>query len=232
MVSIILPTYNESENITDMINGLYRHVDRPLEVIVVDDDSPDGTWKIVQEMENPGIKVVRRTDTRGLATAIKRGLKEAQGDIVGWMDADMCMPPSVLPGMLASLEEFDIAIGSRYAPGGKDARGFFRVLTSRVINSFAILLLGADVKDYDSGFIVLKKKVLDKVAFPSAGYGDYFIELIYKSKKAGFRIKEVPYTFTDREKGESKTAPNILEFFRLGTGYLLRILRLRFSAGK
>ena len=230
MVSIILPTYNESENITDLVNALYASVEQPLEVVVVDDDSPDLTWKIAEETGNPGIRVIRRQGVRGLATAIEAGIKESRGDVVGWMDADMCMPPELLPAMLESLGDHDIAIGSRYARGGRDARGFFRVATSRVINTFAALLLGFDVKDYDSGFIVMKKSVFDKVPFPSSGYGDYFIELIYRCKKAGFRIKELPYVFTDREKGESKTSPHLLEFFRLGSGYIMRIIRLRFSA--
>ena len=229
MVSIILPTYNESENITDLVNALYASVKDPLEVVVVDDDSPDMTWKIAEEMGNPGVRVVRRQGVRGLATAIEAGIKESRGDVVGWMDADMCMPPALLPAMLESLGGHDIAIGSRYARGGRDARGFFRVATSRVINTFAALLLGPDVKDYDSGFIVMKKNVFNKVPFPSSGYGDYFIELIYRCKKAGFRIKELPYVFTDREKGESKTAPHLLEFFKLGWGYIARIIRLRIS---
>lgn len=230
MVSIILPTYNEKENIVELIEGLYRYIPPPLEVIVVDDDSPDGTWRIAGQIKNPGIKVIRRTDTRGLATAIARGLKEAGGEIVGWMDADMSMPPPVLPEMLSSLEENDIAIGSRYVKGGRDARGFFRVTTSRIINIFAAVLLGGGVKDYDSGFIVMKKKIFEEVEFPSSGYGDYFIELIYKCRKAGFSVREVPYTFREREKGESKTAPSISGFFSLGIGYLRRIICLRFSS--
>lgn len=228
MVSIILPTYNERENIAELINALYSNIKGPLEVIVVDDDSPDETWKMAGELGKSGVKVIRRRGERGLATAIARGIKEAQGDIVGWMDADMCMPPSVMPEMLGHFGEYDVVIGSRYVKGGKDARGLFRVFTSRVINTFARILLGG-VRDYDSGFILLKKSVFDEVSFPSNGYGDYFIELMYKCRKKGFRIKEVPYIFTDREKGESKTAGNIMDFFRLGSGYLVRIVRLRFG---
>jgi dolichol-phosphate mannosyltransferase len=228
MVTIVLPTYNEKDNIVDLIADLKTHIRMPLEVVVVDDDSPDGTWKIVEDCNDPSVRVVRRSE-RGLATAIDRGLEEAKGDIVGWMDADQGMPPAALPGMLECLNEYDIAIGSRYLSGAGDNRGFFRVLTSRVINTFAGLLLGFDIKDYDSGFIVLKKSVFDKVSFPSSGYGDYFIEFIYKCKKAGFSIKEVPYIFREREKGESKTAPGLVDFFRLGSGYVARIVRLRFS---
>ena len=104
------------------------------------------------------------------------------------------------------------------------------MVTSRIINLFAAILLGFYVRDYDSGFIVMRKKVFDKVGFPSSGYGDYFIELMYKCNKAGFSVKEVPYTFKDRERGESKTAPSVLGFFSLGVGYLRRIINLRFSS--
>lgn len=232
MVSIILPTYNEGENIIPLIEALFSNIKQPLEVIVVDDDSPDMTWKIAQEHNKKGVKVIRRNE-RGLPSAIERGLKEAEGDMVGWMDADMSMPPSVLPNMIESLGQHDIAIGSRYVRGGKDARSFFRVITSRAINWFAGLLLGFDIKDYDSGFIVFKKNVLQKVPFPSEkGYGDYFIEFIFKCKKRGFKIKEIPYIFQDRKKGTSKTAANLFGFFGLGLGYLRRIVCLRFSASK
>ena len=232
MVSIILPTYNESENIITIIDALFGAIKQPLEVIVVDDDSPDLTWKIAQECNRGGVKVIRRNE-RGLSSAIKRGLKESQGDIAGWMDADMSMPPSALPEMLKSLDRYDIAIGSRYIRGGKDARSFFRAVTSRIINWFAQALLGFDIKDYDSGFIVFKKTVLQKVSFPSKqGYGDYFIEFIFKCKKAGFKIKEVPYVFQDRTKGASKTAASLLGFFILGLGYLMRIVSIRFEASR
>lgn len=232
MVSIVLPTYNESENIATLIEALFGNIKEPLEVIVVDDDSPDMTWKIAQGYNKRGVKVIRRSE-RGLSTAIERGLKESQGDIVGWMDADMSMPPSVLPEMIKDLDQYDIAIGSRYVKGGKDARGSFRVMTSRIINLFAQALLGSEVKDYDSGFIVFKKSVLEKVPFPSKkGYGDYFIEFIFKCKRAGFKIKEVPYIFQDRERGTSKTSASFFSFFILGLGYLRRIVAIRLTASR
>lgn len=229
MLSIILPTYNESENIIDLIDAICKHAGFPLEIIVVDDDSPDLTWKIARDYNNPYVKVIRRTETRGLSTAIQKGLQGAKGDIVGWMDADMGMPPSALPEMIEALRSFDVVIGSRYIQGGKDMRGFTRVITSRMINCFAGIMLGFSIKDYDSGFIVLKRPVLDKVSFPAGGYGEYFIELVFRCKNAGFKIKEIPYTFRDREKGKSKTAATFFEFFKLGAGYILKIISIRFK---
>ena len=107
---------------------------------MVDDDSPDGTWKLAQDLDDPRVKVIRRVGTRGLASAFNRGILESRGGIVGWMDADMCMPPSVLPDMYRMLvdEGFDIVIGSRYAPGGVDDRRPIRTLASRLINGFAL----------------------------------------------------------------------------------------------
>lgn len=228
MVSIIIPTYNEKENIIPLIDEVLKSVP-DAEIIVVDDDSPDMTWKLVKEYDNPNVKLIRRTGQRGLATAIDRGLKEAKGNVISWMDADMCMPPSSLHDMLVCLDKYDIAVGSRYVDGGRDIRGIFRMSMSRIINWFAGFLLGFDIKDYDSGFIVLKRYVFDKVAFPASGYGDYFIELIFRCKNAGFRIKEIPYVFQERTKGGSKTVTNIFRFIKLGFGYILRIIYLRFS---
>jgi dolichol-phosphate mannosyltransferase len=231
MVSIVLPTYNEKENITALVSSILLNVPQPAEVVVVDDDSPDLTWKIAEDMGDRRVRVIRRKGERGLATAIERGIRESKGDVVGWMDADMCMPPSLIPEMLKYIGEYDLVIGSRYAPGGADKRGFFRVFTSRVINTFAQWVLGGDIKDHDSGFMLMKKSVFDRTPFPPAGYGDYFIELVYKAKRAGFRIKEVPYIFRDRAQGTSKTAGNILTFLKLGSGYIFRIIKLR-SSGK
>lgn len=229
MVSVILPTYNESENITGLINALCANIGQPFEIVVVDDDSADMTWKIAEELRNPNVRVIRRINEKGLASAINRGLTESKGDIVGWMDADMSMPAPLIPDMLRALEDADIAIGSRFVRGGGDRRSFFRVITSRIINWFAGLMLGFQIKDYDSGFILLKKAVLKKVSFPAHGYGDYFIELIFKAKKAGFKIKEVPYVFCDRGRGKSKTAASPRVFFKLGLGYIRRIINIRLS---
>ncbi len=230
MITIILPTYNEAENICELIRSLLYSIKHPVDILVVDDDSSDLTWKLVEDMNNPRVRVIRRINERGLASAIGRGLKESEGDIVGWMDADMCMPAEVVAQMADWVGAYDIAIGSRYVKGGRDCRGIFRVFTSRLINLFAGLLLGSDIKDYDSGFLLMKKEVLERVTFPASGYGDYFIEFVYKCKKAGFKIKEVPYVFRDRQKGRSKTAGSFFGFIRLGLGYIRRIVLLRFSS--
>ncbi len=163
-VSIVLATYNERENIVDTIESIFEHVKDPVEVIVVDDDSADQTWQLVEGLSDPRVVVIRRVDTRGLASAFNRGIIESRGEIVGWMDADMCMPPSMLPAMVEKLNEYDIVVGSRYAPGGEDDRAALRVISSRLINGLAGLVLGYGIKDYDSGFVVLRRTVFNKVS--------------------------------------------------------------------
>jgi dolichol-phosphate mannosyltransferase len=233
MVSIILPTYNEAENIQDAARQIIAALGDPVEVIVVDDDSPDLTWQIAREMGDRRVKSVRRIRARGLASAINRGLIESQGDYVGWMDADLSHPPALLPALLRALEQADVAIASRYAPGGRDDRPSSRVWTSRLINRLARGILGSGppgappVTDYDSGMILLHRRVLDSVTLMPSGYGAYFIEFIYHCLRKGLRVVEVPYTFSDRTRGTSKSAVNLLQFAAAGLGYVTRILQVR-----
>ncbi len=178
LVSIVLPTYNEKENIIDAINKIIHHVGNPVEIIIVDDDSPDQTYRIAADVDERG-KVIRRVGTRGLASAINRGIIETRGEIIGWMDADLSMPTKLLPLMIEKLKENDVVIGSRYVSGGQDSRSFLRVVASKLINGLAALVLGYGIKDYDSGFIVMRRQVLDRVTLMPTGYGSYFVEFIY-----------------------------------------------------
>jgi dolichol-phosphate mannosyltransferase len=227
LVSIVLPTYNEKEIIVETVHSIIDHIGDPVEVIIVDDDSPDQTYRVVEEMGEKRVKVIRRVGTRGLASAINRGIIESRGEIIGWMDADMSMPPSLLPIMIEKLKDYDVVIGSRYAKGGKDARPGLRVITSRMVNTLAALVLGGDVKDYDSGFIVMRRYVLDRVTLMPTGYGAYFIEFIYACHRKGLSIVEVPYEFHDRTKGVSKSAPNLWGFLTAGMAYGIRIFAAR-----
>jgi len=226
-VSIVLATYNERENILDTIRSIFEHVNDPAEVIVVDDDSADKTWQLVEELKDPRVKLIRRVDTRGLASAFNRGIIESRGSVVGWMDADMCMPPSLLPEMIGKLDQYDIVVGSRYAPGGVDDRAALRVISSKLINGLAGLVLKYGIKDYDSGFVVLKRSVFDKVSIIPTGYGAYFMEFLYTCRKKGLTVYEIPYVFRDRAKGISKSAPSIWRFFKTGMQYVIRIFIAR-----
>jgi len=226
-VSIVLATFNERENIVETIESIFRHLGNSAEVIVVDDDSPDQTWRLAENLRHPRVKVIRRVGTRGLASAFNRGILESRGAVVGWMDADMCMPPEMLPGMVALLEKYDVVVGSRYAPGGKDDRVRLRVLASRLINGLASFVLGYGIRDYDSGFVVLRRGVFDKVSLIPTGYGAYFMEFLYTCRRKGLTVHEVPYTFRDRQKGISKSAPSLWRFFSTGLQYVTRIFVAR-----
>ncbi len=227
LVSIVLATFNERDTILDTIRNIFKHVSGPVEIIVVDDDSPDQTWRLVEGLRDNRIVLIRRRAARGLASAFMRGIMESRGDIVGWMDADMCMPPELLPVMIDRLASCDVAIGSRYAHGGQDLRHPLRTTASRLINGLATLVLGYGIRDYDSGFVVLRRSVFDTVLPLPTGYGEYFIEFIYGCCRKGLRVCEVPYTFVDRTKGLSKSAQSLWKFFTLGLQYVVRIFRAR-----
>ena len=237
-VSIILPTYNERENINDLIAEirLYisTHIGGFFEFIVVDDDSPDLTWKIAGDhfKDNPHVKVIRRTDRRGLATAIQKGIEEARGDIIAWMDCDFSMPPYKLIELIQKINEgYDIAVGSRFVKGGKDVRGptdsLSAVILSRLMNYFISLVLGGSFKDYTSGFAAVKREVFEKIKI-DGDYGEYFIDFIYNARMQGYKIIEIPYYCLPRRKGISKTGNNMADYFKKGWKYILLTLKLKF----
>ncbi len=228
-VTVVLPTYCEAENIAAMIKRLQKVVPGA-EILVVDDDSPDLTWQIAADA---GARAIRRCGERGLASALKRGIDEARGKIVVWMDADLSMPPEDVPRLLDAVRAgAEIAVGSRYTPGGQDLRPPLRVLSSKFINRFANLLLPVKVSDYDSGFVAARREVFDEIPLSAAGHGEYCIEWLCRSGLRGFRIREVGYFFSDRDSGVSKSAAGPLVFARHGIHYLVRVVGLRLKCNK
>lgn len=230
LVSLVIATYNERDTITGIVRAILRHVRAPVEVIIVDDDSPDLTWKVVQDMQDHRVRLVRRTGTRGLASAICRGIGEARGEAIGWMDADMDMIPPLLPSMLAALASADIALASRYIPGGGDRRPASRAITSLLLNRFASAVLGCGITDYASsaGGILVRRDVLETAKPEPAGYGEHFIGFLYRCCRKGLQVREIPYVLEDRTTGSSKSSPDPLHFLRLGFRYGLAVLRARF----
>ena len=228
MLSLILPTYNEAADIISLIRALRKELAGvELEIIVVDDDSPDGTWKLVEEERAfmPRLKVLRRVGQRGLTSALSDGIRASSGELVGWMDCDFSTPPSGVPLLAARvLEGWDIAVASRYIPGGRDARedSPWRRASSRLIVELARALLVRDFHDYTSGFVVSRRAALD--AIPLRGdYGEYFMDFIVRAHRSGRRIAEIPFACVSRRHGESKTD---LDFFRKGIKYFAMIGRL------
>lgn len=229
MISIIIPTYNEVGNITALINQIsYSLEGQKYEIIVVDDDSPDKTWAIVDKIaaKKSNLKLHRRINERGLTSAFNLGIKSSYGNIIGWLDADLSHPPQLLKPMLNFFPQFDAVVASRYVRGGNDdRREWLAVFLSRVINRLAKLCLYRDFTDYTSGYILVKKRFLNNYAL-RGDYGEYFIDLIFNLKKNGAKIKEVGYVNISRTQGVSKTATNIFGFAKRGLKYLITIFSL------
>ncbi|MBN1274046.1 MAG: glycosyltransferase [Candidatus Aminicenantes bacterium] len=229
-VSVVLPSYNESENINHAIQRVDHAVGKSLlEIIIVDDDSPDETWRIVNEFNHPKVRLIRRLHERGLASALAKGVEEARGRIVVWMDCDLGIPPEEIPKLIAKLDKYDLAVGSRFVGKGRDLRKLWITLNSRLINYFAQALLGAEVKDYTSGFIAVRRTVFEKVKINPEGFGEYFIEFVHDCRRNKYRICEVGYIYGDRAGGVSKSTDNFLVFLKLGVGYIKKIIKLGFS---
>jgi dolichol-phosphate mannosyltransferase len=229
-VSVVLPSYNEKDNVEEVITRVSNALGKNLfEIIIVDDDSPDFTWKIVQDLKNPRVRVIRRINESGLASALWRGISEARGNVVAWLDCDLGLRPEDLPSLVEQLEDYDVVIGSRYVRGGGDPRPFWRSAISVVLNLYAMLWLGFKVRDYTSGFAACKKEVFEKIKFSPQGFGEYFIEFAYNCQKQKLRIKEVPVVYQVRKGGVSKSDGDMKTFFKLGIDYGIKIIKLRFG---
>ncbi len=234
-ISIVLPTFNEAGNIGPLIDrtlAALGHTPGGVEVVVVDDNSPDGTWRLVAQraQADPRVRLIHRTGESGLTSAIQRGIREARGRWVGWMDCDLSMPPEDWPQLAAALAGgADMAVGSRYVPGGGDvAHSLTGRLFSRIINLWAGLVLVWSIKDYTSGFILARRQIFDKIDL-RGDYGEYCIDLLYRAHRAGYAIRELPYLCVPREAGESKTATSVWGYLTRGVNYVTTVLRLRFG---
>lgn len=217
-VSVIIPTYNERENLEE----LFSRIDNALqglnyEIVVVDDDSPDRTWEKAQELSSKyPVKVIRRTKEKGLSSAVIRGFKEASGDVFVVMDADLQHPPEVIPKLIEAIKNgSDIAIGSRYVKGGKvENWPFYRKLISKgaiMVGRIALPKI-RDIKDPVSGFFALRKEVVEGVELNPIGF-KILMEILIKGKYS--KVVEVPFTFGIRARGESKLkGKTIFEYLR------------------
>lgn len=226
-ISIILSTYNESLSIEQTILNLKKEI-KNLELVIVDDNSPDGTFNILKKYENENIKVICRKKSKGLASAFLCGMLNTTGDYVGWIDSNMGGLAFHFPEMKNQLNDYDLILLSRYIEGGSDQRNKMRVLSSELINFTCNIFLTNKIKDFTSSIFLMKREVLNSVVPVCYGHGEFFIEFLYQCYRKGIRIKEIPYIQLNDLEGNSKTAPNILKFLYLGYFYFLRILKARF----
>lgn len=249
MISVILPTINESENLQILIPRLKLKLSNEkindYEILILDDGSTDETEIIISEMnhEDNRIKLISRTPPHSLPMSIWEGIEISNKDYVLWMDADGSMTPEAFQKILntSSKNPNSIVIGSRFAKGGgykgvKDIgkKSIFKaiknvrksndsvmgMLVSIIFNKFLYLIYPIDVKDITSGFILGKKEYFTKEPFERSSYGEYFLYLILELQKKNINMIEVGYLCETRATGESKTANSIFQLFRRGMPYI------------
>lgn len=236
-LSIIMPIYREAKNISNVIEAIFESLkDINLEIVVVDDNSLDGTKEIIDDYINRDlpIRLFIRENERGLTSAIQYGIDRCQGEYVAWMDCDMSQHPREILALIgAARTGVNVVVASRFIEGGGDTRFFskhflykFQAYLSWIINRFASLVFFSSFQDWTSGYILVKRSVLNEARL-RGDYGEYFIELIHRFLRDGHEVLELPYVYTPREFGESKTAVSIFGFLKRGVKYVRLIFDCR-----
>lgn len=229
-VSIILPTFNETRNIIQLIEAIVTHIPAPWdhEIIVVDDNSPDGTFVAVQKAfaGDPHVRAILRTADKGLAKSIRTGIDHARGQQIIVMDTDFTHSPQEISRLLHVAQIYDIVSGSRFCAGGQ-MQDTHHYLSSLVFNWFARVILRTQIQDNTGGFFTmgtdkLKSLPLDRIFF---GYGDYFFRLLHYCQKRRFTIVEIPARYIDRNQGQSKS-----NFFKMFFSYTRALFKVRITA--
>jgi dolichol-phosphate mannosyltransferase len=231
-LSVVVPTYREAKNIAELLQRLAQLLDAELrgdyEIIVVDDDSPDGTWQLAQALtaDYPALRVMRREGERGLSTAVVRGWQAAQGEILGVIDADLQHPPEALLDLYQLMRKgSDIAVATRHVEGGGVSDwSLFRRFISRGAQLLGLIVLPGivgRVSDPMSGFFMVQRAAVAGVELQPLGY-KILIEVLGRGRCRW--IGEVPYVFCERDQGESKVTT------RVYWDYLRHLLRLRFAS--
>ena len=218
MICVCLPTYNERENLEAMVDRLGEVLRADGVVLVIDDDSPDGTGEIADRLaaDRVSVHVLHRPRKEGLGPAYLDGFRRALelgADLILEMDCDFSHDPADVPRLVAAAEDADLVLGSRYVPGGGTRNwGALRRLISRGGSLYAQLLLGVPIRDLTGGFKCYRRAVLEAIdldAIHSKGYA-FQIETTYRALRAGFRVVETPIVFVDREVGGSKMSNSIV----------------------
>jgi dolichol-phosphate mannosyltransferase len=229
---VIIPTYNERENLPRLVPAVLAQ-DPRLEILVVDDASPDGTGELADRMaeEEPRIHVLHRAGKLGLGTAYLAGFRwgvERRYDCLFEMDADFSHDPAHLPKFLEAIQDYDVVLGSRYLEGRVTVVNWpiGRLLLSYFANVYARWVTGLPVADATGGFKCFRREVLESIALDrveSNGYA-FQIEMSFRAWKKGFRLGEIPIMFVDRDVGESKMSKKIVR------EAVWRVWRLRWLA--
>lgn len=210
-VVVVIPTYNEADNLAWIV-GRLRAAQPTVDVLVVDDASPDGTGAVADELaaSDPAVRVVHRTGKEGLGAAYLHGFRvalDAGYDVIGEMDADGSHQPEQLDRLLAALHDADLVIGSRWVPGGAVVNWpIRRVLLSRGGNLYVRLLLGMRVRDATAGYRLFRRTTLEKIDLASVQSTGYVFQtdMVARTLAAGLTVREVPIEFVERIRGDSK----------------------------
>ena len=232
-IAIVIPTYNEKETLPSLIEKIFDKI-RPLveelHVIIVDDSSPDGTADIARNLGEKfqKISVIQRPTKMGLGAAYKDGfthvLQKLESNLVVQMDADHSHDPSELVNMIEKIVDYDFIIASRHVTGSSvTGWGFSRKVTHSIAGAIAKVSANIDIEDCTSGFRMFKRSALEKIEFDKIeadGFA-FQIEVLYQLKQKGFRGLEVPTTFVNRTKGESKMGSSeVIQFIRMCLSYI------------
>lgn len=230
-VSIILPTLNERENIVPLIIEIKKRVRGKKEIIVVDDNSPDGTAKEVKKLiksgRASGVRIIVRKKNHGLTASLWEGIKESRGEVVIWMDCDFSHPPHIIPKLLERIDGgYDIAVASRFIKGGGFKENFqdgsdslLQTILSRIMNYTIQIFLDNRFKDYTSGFIAVRRNVFEDVNL-RGDYGEYFIDFMTRAILLGYKFVEIPFINLPRKYGKSKTGSTLGVLLTRGLKYI------------
>jgi dolichol-phosphate mannosyltransferase len=218
-LTMVVPTYNERDRLAELVAALFDVAtahDLALELVIVDDNSPDGTGAVADELARTRpMKIIHRAGKLGLGTAVVEGFAAASADVVGVMDADFSHPPAVVPRLFAAMRSTgaDLVVASRYVPGGRTPDWPFR---RRVLSRLACWLARplSPIRDAASGFFVIRAEIARSVTIKAGGF-KICLELLVRAWPT--RLVEVPYQFDDRELGESKMS------VREAAGYLVQL---------
>jgi dolichol-phosphate mannosyltransferase len=215
----VIPTYNEAQNLPILVAALFAQHIPDYHILVVDDNSPDGTGEMAEALSaqfEGKLSVLHRAGKAGLGKAYIQGLRQALddgADVIGMIDADLSHPPERLPDLLAALSQADIAIGSRYVPGGGVDKDWpvWRKGLSWFGNAYARTILGLPIKDTTGAYRLWRRAALEAIPFEASRSNGYvfIVELVYLAKLAGLTFAEVPIYFTERTKGDSKMSLRI-----------------------
>jgi dolichol-phosphate mannosyltransferase len=217
-VWVILPTYNEAENLERIVESILEQLPASRHVLIVDDNSPDGTGEIAERLagSNDAVSVLHRQRKEGLGPAYLAGFRialDAGAQRIIEMDADFSHDPAYLPGLIEATEDADLAIGSRYVHGGGVTEwGAVRRFISRGGSAYARAALSLPIRDLTGGFKCFRREVLEAIELDTIlarGYA-FQVETTYRAIKAGFRVVEVPIVFKDRREGTSKMSRSII----------------------